>query len=860
MFKNCHYESKRNIMHLWETINGKNEYATYNWVPYVYVLDKDGDIKTIDGKYVRKVEFSTYQQYYEYCKDNPYIFENKCKPEIQYLAERYYKIPDDKLEVPKLVTYFLDIEVIRPRGFPNPMVAEDPICLISLTNSKTKNTITFGEKPYDGEGEYIYCRSEVELLRKFFDYIYQTKPDVISGWNIWGFDLPYIINRSKNIFGENTDIYKLLSPIRIVKVWKQKNEESLNIDIAGIHILDYMDIYKWYSPNKLESYKLDFVSKFELEKGKVDYSEFQDLRELYIKDWNKFVIYNRVDCERVDQLEDKLGYIRLIQALSLLTKCPMKFYSAMTHLIEGALLTHYRRNDMCAPYFAGGTQEGFEAAFVKEPQAGMHDWVIDIDITSSYPSHIITLNMSNETYFGRIIDTTEDEIVRQTRIKKFEPFTILKDTGPVVFERDRLKKFNKALDKGLFAIAPCGSVFITRPKGVIAEVEQNIFTKRKEVKNQMKIIRHQAAERNDPIEKEKLEIRAKELFSLQWAIKILLNAVFGITAVPYSRYFNTNIAEAITSCGRHTIKQGQVFVNEYYKNKNIPDLPEDLVAYIDTDSLFIMLGTYMCRIYGEKWDNLTDDQKVEIILKEAKEIEKYVNNRVYNETQKIDYNSQVEDFKIGFKQEIVAKKALFVKKKKYAYWCVSEEGVPVDKLSVTGLEIVRSDSSEAVRDRLKNVYQMILKDESENKIKNRIEQYKKELKNVSPEEIAANISVNNINKYIINGEHIKGTPWHIKGVANYRKILKILDIEQKYEDIHEATKAKVLYLKPNKFGIDVITFNRWPHELDDTIQPDYDIMVEKFFLKKIGFLLEPMDKMYILEGKSVKESLDLFFG
>jgi len=570
-------------------------------------------------------------------------------------------------------------------------------------------------------------------------------------------------------------------------------------------------------------------------------------------------VYNRVDCKRVDQLEDKLGYIRLIQALSLLTKCPMKFYAAMTHLIEGALLTHYRRNNMCAPYFAGGTQEGFEAAYVKEPQVGMHDWVIDIDITSSYPSHIITLNMSNETYFGRIIDITEDRIIQQTRNRDFSKFTIIKLTGPVTFEGDRLNKFNDALNRGLFAIAPCGSVFLTKPKGVLADVEQNIFAKRKDVKNKMKELRHQAAEKEDLKERERLEIRAKELFSLQWAIKILLNAIFGITAVPYSRYFNTNIAEAITSCGRHTIKQGQVFVNDYYNRKNLKTKIKDWVYYIDTDSLFIGLGDYM-KLINDKWEDLSDEEKITLILKEAKEIEKYVNDKVYNDTQKLDYNSQVEDFKIGFKQEIVAKKALFVKKKKYAFWCVNEEGVPVDKLSVTGLEIVRSDSSEAIRERLKVVYEMILRDKPESEIIDIIEKYKKELKLVKPEELAANISVNNLDKYIINNTHIKGTPWHIKGVSNYRKLINILKIKDKYEDIHEGTKGKVIYLKSNQYGADVITFGRWPSEFDDIISPDYDIMIEKFFLNKIGFLLEPMNKLHLLENKSVQKSLNLFFG
>jgi len=52
------------------------------------------------------------------------------------------------------------------------------------------------------------------------------------------------------------------------------------------------------------------------------------------------------------------------------------------------------------------------------------------------------------------------------------------------------------------------------------------------------------------------------------AIKILLNSMYGIMAVPYSRYFKLDVAEAITSCGRHSIKMGEQYVNEILNNPN----------------------------------------------------------------------------------------------------------------------------------------------------------------------------------------------------------------------------------------------------------------------------------------------------
>jgi len=236
-----------------------------------------------------------------------------------------------------------------------------------------------------------------------------------------------------------------------------------------------------------------------------------------------------------------------------------------------------------------------------------------------------------------------------------------------------------------------------------------------------------------------------------------------------------------------------------------------------------------------------------------------VNNRIFDETQSQDYNSQVKDFKILFEQEIIAKTALFVKKKKYTYWCVNKDGTPVDKLEVSGLEIVRSDSSEGVRIRLKDVMTMIMKKYPEDDIIERINKYKKELMKSNPEDIAANIGVNNLTKYIINDKPIKGTPWHVKGAANYRMLLKQYDVVDKYEDIFEGVKAKVIYLKKNRFNMDVVTFHKWAKEFDNDIEVDKEKMIEKFFLKKIGFLLEPMGKMHLLDSKNTEKLMNLFF-
>jgi len=279
---------------------------------------------------------------------------------------------------------------------------------------------------------------------------------------------------------------------------------------------------------------------------------------------------------------------------------------------------------------------------------------------------------------------------------------------------------------------------------------------------------------------------------------------------------------------------------------------------VDTDSLFINLGSFLDKHIGDKWRSLDEEKIIDYIRKISSVIEDNVDSRSYREIQRKCYNSNVTDFRITFKQEIVAKSTLFVKKKKYSFWCVDEEGAPVDKLKTTGLEIIRSETPEAVRPRLKNIMNLILKDTSDDELINIIERYKKELKEVYPEEISVNTSVNNINKYISPTGPRKGTPWHVKGVYNYREMLKHLDIVDKYEDIHNKSKAKIIYVKKNAFGFESVSFLRWPKEFNEIVQIDYDKMIKKYFTAKIEILLDPMNKKDLLNSVN-KSNLNLFF-
>jgi len=598
-YRNIYYDTYKSKIYLWDY---KGRMIQEPWVPYLFMkTDKDTGLHDIYGNSVNKIPFDSYKEYKLFQKNNYDVQENNVIPSIQYLTKKYSD--NDNTELPNLHICFLDIECPHDDGFPNVKDVPAEIVLISIIDETGKITV-FGKNDYNSDKypnvEYIYCKNEHDLLNSFFNWFNKERFDVISGWNInrnnktnmyGGFDTPYIIRRSIKIFGENGSNHKLLSPINKITIRESNIKNGVyDVDIAGLSIIDYLALYKWFSFNNLESFTLGYVSSIELNDTKNDYSEYDSMYDFYKQDWNGFVDYCIKDSDLVYRLEKKLGYIDLAQMLTCYCGCQMMSYNSSVPLIEGLMLKYYRNNDLCAPKMEGGKQIWFPAAYVKNPKVGLYKDVVDLDIASSYPTHIIILNMSIETYYGRIIGYNKKDVndyyknngiheplhkgrpiydinIKHTRQRKYPSFALLNKDDKVIWYNDKkLDLFNKALERGLFCIAPNGVIFTTNKKGTISYVEQRTFEERVKQKGLKTKYKNKAKEDHENAKHWKELAQNKHV--LQWAIKILINSMFGVLGVPYCRYFNPHIAEAITSCGRHTILNCEKFVNDLV---NSPD-------------------------------------------------------------------------------------------------------------------------------------------------------------------------------------------------------------------------------------------------------------------------------------------------
>lgn len=618
--------------------------------------------------------YNQYKTFCDAHPQDKFIYENNVKPEIQFLCERYFEIDDEHLYQPKIRWMAFDIEVdsvkldesksvrikfngeedyytyhefikIQHRidfneatyydekkkkwlaltedafnisgGFPDPIEADWPVTLITCYDSFYNKTYSFGLEEYTGENlketwyEYLKFDSEEKLLYAFLMFMHKTEPDVITGWNSDGFDIPYIINRVLKLFKDKNGseetakkIIGMMSPLGKISYWTKlvQGRQAFLVDIPGVSILDYRTVYKKYSKQllgiNLESYKLDYVAKFEVEKGKIDYSEYKDLSTLKRKNYNLYVDYNVIDVKRVKQIQEKRQFIELIETLSLLTKCPMKFHESVTSLIEAVFLTYYRRNNLCAEHHFGGVKEPYEAAYCKEPQKGKHRDIVDVDITSSYPHQMMTLNMGSNTVIGVICNflnkdvleaATEENIIKCVRKREFPAFDYQRADGTLEkIAGKKLEEFNNKVKVGKIAIAPNGSMFSTEVIGVIAAVVKYVFNKRVEYKNKMKATGKERDKVKEKLDKkwtkelesefERLDILYERYKSLQVALKLVINATYGAIAVPYFRMYRLSTAEAICAAGRHSIKNGEMFANEILST---PSLSKELATILE---------------------------------------------------------------------------------------------------------------------------------------------------------------------------------------------------------------------------------------------------------------------------------------
>ena len=224
------------------------------------------------------------------------------------------------------------------------------------------------------------------------------------------------------------------------------------------------------------------------------------------------------------------------------------------------------------------------------------------------------------------------------------------------------------------SVASNGVVYKTSQRGIIPPILEKWFNERVEYKG---LSKKYGKEGNDELH--------GYFDRRQYVQKILLNSFYGVLGLTVFRFYDIDNAEATTTTGVKLIQFTEKVTNHYYNN--LLDTDEDYCIYTDTDSVFYSAIPLVKKRYPDA--DISDDKfMTEQILDIASEVQEYINKSYMYFAKK--FLNIGEDHRFDIKQEVIAKSAFWVTKKRYGQWIINDGGLECEKLDVKGLDIVRS--------------------------------------------------------------------------------------------------------------------------------------------------------------------------
>lgn len=808
--------------------NGKSFSRRVKYQPTLFTgVRHDTKYKSLSsGKYLEPTKMDSMRDakdYIEQYKDvHGFEIAGSSNYVAQFIQENY---PGEiKYDSTLINIVSFDIEVDIATGYPDVNTADKEITSIAYKSSKSSDYHLLGRKGYDKSKtlldldpdniHFMEFDTEHALLKRFKELWMNNYPDIVTGWNVEYFDIQYIITRMKNLFGE--EWVKDLSPWRSIRPTGREffGKMQNTYEISGVSVIDYMDCFKkfGYKYGPQESWKLDHIANVVLGEKKLDYSEYGNLNALYEQNPQLYLDYNLKDTWLIQRFEDETSLLQLVMTVAYGGGVNYNDAFGTVGIWETTLYRKLMSEGRVPPVKGGPGQRAGDlvGGYVKDPRVGMHPWIVSFDLNSLYPHLMLQYNMSPETYLSEERDHVTQDMVLNGQYQS---------------------------NKEDMSVCANGACFTNKFQGVIPSIIDEYYGNRKIIKKKMLKVEQQLEDASNASEKEALKREANQLHNSQMAIKIAMNSLYGATANIYFLYYINDMAEAITTSGQLSIRYGQKAVNDYM-NK-ILKTDKDYIVYIDTDSIYVDMAPIVKSAFGtvdvdrKKGEEFLDkvcQMKIEPVLEAG-----------YAELAK-KMGSYRQAMQMA--REKITDKSVFIAKKRYIMNTLNSEGVHYEepKISVTGLESVRSSTPEVCRDKLKESFKVIM-NEGETSTQEFIADFKAKFFNLPAEDIAKNSGTDNIDKYRDRGSgslYKKGCPMHVRGSILYNHYLKQKGADKKYDSIKGGDKIKFVYLKtPNPIRENIISFpGVLPPELGLNKYIDYEKQFDKVFLSPLQAILE----------------------
>ncbi len=816
--------------------SGNEEHSyTENFQPTMFVPapPEKCNYRTLKGKPVASMKFDDIATCRDFIKQYKGVAEfpvyGNPNYMIQYISEKFPK--KFQWNMNKIRIYTIDIEVSAEDGFPNIQSAASDVTAITVHNSSTNEYHVWGTGgyvPHDQTKKIFYneCDDEDDLIENFLQWWETNYPHIITGWNCKFFDIPYLVNRI-------TYLGKKPARLSPVGVLNDRNvviagRENQFYTLVGISTLDYIDLYKKFTYKVRESYRLDYIGSVELGMKKVSVEDVQGY-DLYKTNYQKFIEYNIRDVEIVERLEEKMKLLELVITLAYESKINFEDVFSPVRTWDAIIYNFLKKKNIIIPQPAEqDDRKDIIGAYVKEPHAGLHKWVVSFDLNSLYPHLIQQYNISPETKCGMKDDITVDKLLDQ----KLDT-TFLKE--------------NKQ------CMTPNGQCFTNEIKGFLPQLMEDMYNERVEFKKKM-LQEQQKLEDGNYTNKQTVVNNISRCNNIQMSKKILLNSAYGALANQHFRYYSLEMAEGITTAGQLAIrwidKSINTYINQLLNTENV-----DYVVASDTDSIYVTFDRLVHQVFTYTDDATKTTKIITFLDKISKDkIEPFINSSY--EALHSYVNSYAQKMQMG--REVIADKGIWTAKKRYILNVYDLEGVKYKepKLKIMGIESVRSSTPEWCRNKIKDLIRIIINTDEETVMQS-IADYREAFNNLSFDQLAFPRSVRGVEKYSSTKSiYSKGTPIHVRGVLLYNYLLKKHKLTKKYQSIREGEKIKFAYLKePNTLRENVISVStHLPKEFELEKYIDYDLQFDKAFLQPIKNILD------VIGWKTEKQgSLESFF-